>query len=132
VYPEELKYNDNSLWVKVEDGNRARAGITSFYSEQITRTIFIELCEEGITVKKGEPIGSLESSKSINDLESPVSGRIITVNSALNTDPGLTNTDPYGRGWLVLIEMERPEELDSFMAAGEYEAFVKKKLEQRR
>jgi glycine cleavage system H protein len=132
VYPVELKYNDNSLWVKVEAGNRARAGITIFYSEQITRTIFIELCEAGITVKKGEPIGSLESSKSINDLESPVSGRIITVNSALNTDPGLTNTDPYGRGWLVLIEMERPEELDSFMAAGEYEAFVKKKLEQRR
>jgi glycine cleavage system H protein len=130
MYPEELKYSDNSLWVKIEDGNKARAGITSFYSEQVTKTIFVELPEEGIEVKKGEPFGSLESSKSINDLNSPITGKVIAVNHALDTNPGLTNVDPYGQGWMVLIEMRNPAELSSMMSAKEYEAFVKNKIQQ--
>lgn len=130
MYPEELKYTDNSLWVKIEDGNKARTGITSFYSEQITKTIFIELPEEGQIVKKGEPFGSLESSKSINDLVSPVSGKVIAVNHFLDTNPGLTNSDPYGGGWMALIEMSNPNELNSLMSAKEYEAWAKTKMQQ--
>lgn len=130
MYPEELKYSDNSLWVKIEEGNKAREGITSFYSEQITKTIFIELPEEGRIVKKGEPFGSLESSKSINDLESPVSGKVIAVNQALGTNPGLTNSDPYGKGWIALIELSNPAELVSLMSAKEYEARAKTKVQQ--
>lgn len=129
MYPEELKYSDNSLWVKIEDGSKARTGITNFYSEQIKKTIFIELPEEGQLVKKGEPLGSLESSKSINDLYSPVSGKVIAVNHALDTNPGLTNSDPYGKGWVVLIEMSNPAELTSMMSAKEYEAWVKMKVQ---
>ena len=130
MYQEELKYNANSMWVKLEDGNKARTGITSFYSEQVTKTIFVELPEEGAIVKKGEPFGSLESTKSINDLLSPASGKIIAVNHALDTNPGLTNSDPYGNGWMVLIEMSNPGELNFFMSAIEYEAFVNTKLKQ--
>ena len=130
MYPEELKYNDNSMWVKIEDSNKARTGITSFYSEQVTKTIFVELPEEGIEVKKGEPFGSLESSKSINDLVSPVSGKVIAVNHELDTDPGLSNNDPFGKGWMVLVEMSNPAELNPFMSAKEYEAFVKTKIKQ--
>jgi glycine cleavage system H protein len=129
MYSEELKYSDNSLWVKIEEGNNARTGITSFYSEQITKTIFIDPPEENQTVKKGEPFGSLESSKSINDLYSPVSGKVIAVNHALDTNPGLTNSDPYGGGWMALIEMSNPAELASLMSAKEYEAFVKTKIQ---
>lgn len=130
MYPEELKYNDNSMWVKIEDGNKVRTGITSFYSEQVTKTIFVELPEEGIEVKKGEPFGSLESSKSINDLVSPVSGKVIAVNHALDTDPGLTNNDPFDKGWMVLIEIADPAELNSMMSSQQYEAFVKTKMQQ--
>ena len=61
MYPEEFKYNTDSMWAKVEDNKRARTGITSFYSEQIKKTIFVELPEEGVEVKKGEPFGSLAS-----------------------------------------------------------------------
>lgn len=130
MYPEELKYNDNSMWVKIEDGNKVRTGITSFYSEQVTKTIFVELPEEGIEVKKGEPFGSLESSKSINDLVSPVSGKVIAVNHTLDTDPGLTNNDPFDKGWMVLIEIADPAELNSMMSSQQYEAFVKTKMQQ--
>lgn len=130
MYPEELKYNTDSMWAKVEDNKRARTGITSFYSGQVKKTIFVELPEEGVEVKKGEPFGSLESSKSINDLLSPVSGKVIEVNHALDTNPGLTNSDPYGKGWMVLIEMSNPAELNSFMSAKEYEAWVQTKLQQ--
>ncbi len=128
MYPEELKYNDHSMWVKIEDGNRARTGITSFYSDQVQKTIFVELPEEGIEIKKGEPFGSLESSKSINDLVSPLSGKAIAINHEIDTNPGLTNSDPYGKGWMVLIEMSNPEELKTFMNAKEYESFVRAKL----
>jgi glycine cleavage system H protein len=130
MYPEELKYNNESLWVKIEGGNKARTGITNFYQDQIKKMIFIELPEEGKTVKKGEPLGSLESSKSINDLNSPVSGKVIAVNHALDTNPGLTNSDPYGKGWMVLIEMANPAELNSMMSSKEYEAFAKTKMQQ--
>jgi glycine cleavage system H protein len=127
MYPEELKYNDNSLWIKVEDGRKIRMGITGFYSERAEKTIFVELPEQGIAIKKGEPIGSLESTSKINDILSPVSGKIVEVNNTVNTDPGITNTDPYGKGWLVEIEIDKPEELLSLMTAQEYSAFVKKK-----
>jgi glycine cleavage system H protein len=127
MYPDKLKYNTDSLWVKVEDGNKIRTGITNFYQEQIKKTIFVELPEEGIEVKKGEPFGSLESSKSINDLLSPVSGRVIEVNHQLDTNPGLTNSDPYGNGWMVVFQMSNPGEVISLMSAGEYEAFIKEK-----
>ena len=130
MYPEELKYNDHSMWVKVENGNQATTGITGFYSEQVTKTIFVELPEKGATVKKGEPFCSLESSKSINDLLSPLSGKVIEINHALGTNPGLTNSDPYGKGWMVLIEMSDPMELNSFMSAKQYEEWVRTKLRQ--
>ena len=127
MYPEELKYNTNSMWVKVENGNKVRTGITNFYQEQVSKTVFVELPEEGIDVKKDEPFGSLESSKSINDLLSPVSGKVIEVNHQLDTNPGLTNSDPYGNGWMVVFQMSNPGEVISLMSAGEYEAFIKEK-----
>ena len=128
MYPEGLRYTKESMWVKVEDSSKARIGITDFYQAQIKKTIFVELPEEGAGVKKDEPFGSLESSKSINDLLSPVSGKVIAVNHKLDTNPGLTNSDPYGEGWMVLIEMSNSSEVSTLMTAGEYEAFIKQKL----
>jgi glycine cleavage system H protein len=128
MYPEGLRYTEESLWVKVEDGNKVRTGITYFYQAQIKKTIFVEFPEEEAGVKKGEPFGSLESSKSINDLLSPVSGKVIAVNHKLDTNPGLTNSDPYGEGWMALIELSNPEEVSTLMTAGDYEAFIKQKL----
>lgn len=127
MYPDKLKYNTDSMWVKVEDTDTARTGITNYYQEQVGKTIFVELPEEGTEVKKSKPFGSLESSKSINDLLSPVSGKVIEVNHQLDTNPGLTNSDPYGNGWMVVFQMSNPGEVISLMSAKEYEAFIKEK-----
>ncbi len=127
MYPEELKYNSDSMWIKVEDSARARTGITDFYQKQITKTVFVELPKEGTGVKKGEPFGSIESSKTISDLLSPLSGKIIEVNRSLNTNPGLIDSDPYGKGWMVVIEIAIADELKSLMSAKEYQAYVENK-----
>ena len=127
MYPEALKYNSDSMWIKVEDSVRARTGITDFYQKQITKTVFVELPKEGTAVKKGAPFGSIESSKTISDLLSPVSGKITSVNRSLNTNPGLIDSDPYGKGWMVVIEMAVPEELNSLISAKEYQAYVESK-----
>lgn len=127
MYPAELRYSDNHMWVKTEGENRVRIGITYFYQRQLNKTVFVELPEEGTVVKKGEPFGSIESSKSINDLESPVSGKVTQINGKLGTNPVLTNSDPYGAGWMIEIEISNPAELNSFMSAEQYKGVVAKK-----
>ncbi len=127
MYPEELKYNSDSMWIKVEDSRKVRTGITDFYQKQITKTVFVELPKEGTTVKRGEPFGSIESSKTISDLLSPVSGKIIEVNHSLSTNPGLIDSDPYGKGWMVVIGVTSADEMDSLMSAKEYQAFTEQK-----
>jgi len=120
MYPEEMKYDIEHTWLKLENTDTGRAGITQFAQEQLKEVVFIELPEVGTTVKQMEPFGVIESVKATNDLYSPVSGTVIEVNRFLKDDPGLVNREPYARGWMIVIKLSNPAELGKLMTASEY------------
>jgi len=122
-YPSDLKYTEEHTWLKVEE-NRGRVGITDYAQEQLTDILFVELPEAGAQLKHMEPFGIVESAKSTNDLFSPVSGVVVEVNEALIKKPGTINRDPYDGGWMIVVDMSNPVELDSLMSADEYRDFV--------
>jgi glycine cleavage system H protein len=120
VYPEELKYNNEHTWLKMESVNRGKVGITQYAQEQLKEVVFIELPDVGSETLQMEPFGVIESVKATNDLYSPVSGRVLEVNDMLVNDPGMVNRDPYGAAWMIVIELNDPAELDSLLSAAEY------------
>ena len=122
MYPGELKYNAEHSWLKLEDDKKGRVGITYYAQEQLKEVVFIELPDEGTEVVHMEPFGTIESAKATNDLYSPVSGVVIEVNHSLEAEPSLVNSDPYGRGWMIVVELENPAELDYLISAEEYKA----------
>ncbi len=121
MYPEKLKYNPEHTWLKLEGDNLGRVGITYYAQEQLKEVVFVELPEIGATVKQMEPFGVIESVKATNDLFSPVSGTVIEVNESLKDEPGLVNQDPFGRGWLIVIRMNNPSEIDKLLSATAYQ-----------
>lgn len=126
MLPSKLKYSKEHVWLKLEEGNIGRVGITHYYQEQLKKIVFVELPEVGAVVTLDEPFGVIESSKATSDLYSPVSGKVAEVNSLLETEPGLVNSDPYGQGWMILIELDNPDELGSLLSADEYLALIEK------
>lgn len=122
-YPDGLKYNEEHTWLKVE-GNKGRVGITDYAQDQLTDILFVELPEAGAQLKYMEPFGIVESAKSTNDLFSPASGVVVEVNEALIKKPATINRDPYGDGWIIVIDISSPGELDSLMSAEEYRRLV--------
>jgi glycine cleavage system H protein len=118
--PSDLTYSKTHEWVKVE-GNNARVGITDFAQHELTDVVFVELPKNGKEVKPGAQAAVIESVKTAVDVYSPVSGKVIEVNSALENDPGTINKDPYGKGWMFVVQMAKPEEAAAMMPAAEYE-----------
>lgn len=115
--PEGLYYSENHVWVKVEDG-RARIGLTDYAQKNLKQVINISLLDPGSTVNAGDAFGSAESLKAAVDLISPLTGTIKEVNQEVQDNPGLINEDPYGRGWLVIVEPSKlDEELKNLMTA---------------
>ncbi|MBS7624610.1 MAG: glycine cleavage system protein GcvH [Candidatus Bathyarchaeia archaeon] len=100
---EGLYYSREWMWVKVENG-RARVGVTDYAQKQMREIVFAELPRVGADVRRGEPFGTLESVKAVSDLISPVSGRVVEVNDRVSERPELINEDPYGEGWLIVVE----------------------------
>jgi glycine cleavage system H protein len=123
-YPEDLKYTSEHEWVAVEEGNRVRVGITDFAQDALGDVVYVDIPEEGTEVRAGEPFGEVESTKSVSDIYSPVSGRVVQRNAALSESPEQVNQDPYGDGWMVLIEAADPKELDDLMDAQAYRRMV--------
>ena len=121
-YPQELKYTSEHEWAAVEDGDRVRVGITDFAQDALGDVVYVEVPEEGTDVRAGEPFGEVESTKSVSDIFSPVSGRVLERNALLSDSPELVNEDPYGRGWLVVIQMNDAGDLESLMDAEAYKA----------
>ncbi len=114
---EGLYYSENHVWVKVEDG-KVRVGITDYAQKNLKQIINISLLDPGSTVNAGDAFGSAESLKAAVDLISPVSGTIKEVNSEVQNNPSLINEDPYGKGWLVVIEPSNlDEDLNKLMTA---------------
>ena len=123
--PKELKYSAEHEWVKVE-GTKARIGITDFAQSELGDIVFIELPEEGDEVTAGVPFGSIESVKTVSDLYSPVTGQVVEVNEELEDNLEWVNESPYEKGWMIVVEMSDPTEVDQLLSAEEYEAKYKK------
>lgn len=123
MYPNELKYDKEHEWVRV-DGEVVCLGISHFAQDQLGEVVYIEMPSAGDTVVAGETFGEIESVKSVSELYSPVSGEVIAVNDALTDAPEKVNEDPYGEGWMIQVRMDDVSQLDGLLSAEEYEAFV--------
>lgn len=122
--PAGLKYTKEHEWIKVE-GNVGLVGITDFAQDQLGDVVFVELPAVGRVLKQHEQFGVVESVKTVSDLYSPVSGKVIAVNTDLESAPELVNQGPYDKGWMLKIELSNPAELDGLLDAAAYEAFIK-------
>jgi glycine cleavage system H protein len=129
-YPEGLRYTGEHEWVSTEEGNRVRVGITDFAQDALGDVVYVDIPQEGTEVSAGEPFGEVESTKSVSDVYSPVSGRIVERNGVLTETPELVNRDPYGEGWMVVVEMADPAELDGLMDATAYRRMAEESGEQ--
>jgi len=105
---EGLHYSDDHLWVAVED-NLARIGITDYAQKKLGEIVFANICSVGSEIKRKSSFGTLESVKAVSDLLSPISGTVKEVNSAVTDSPEVLNQDPYGKGWLIIVESKNLE-----------------------
>jgi len=124
VTPEELRYTAEHEWARAQDGDGTvvRIGITDYAQESLGDIVFVSLPAEGVAVTAGEPLGEVESTKSVSDVYAPVTGTVTARNEALDGQPDLLNADPYGEGWLIEIRVEDPSALDSLLDAAAYKA----------
>jgi len=130
--PKELFYNENDCWARIE-GDTAKVGITDFLQNMISDIIFVKFNELGSKIEQFGEIASFESTKSVLDLISPVSGTIQKVNEKLNQRPELANKDPYGEGWFAIIKLENFEnDRQNLLQAQDYFEVLKRKVETER
>jgi glycine cleavage system H protein len=121
--PDGLRYTRQHEWVLI-DGESARIGITDLAQDALGNIVHVQLPIVGQSVRSGTSAVEVESSKSISDIYSPVSGSVVLVNESLTTEPGLVNSDPYGSGWLYEVQMSYDETLEGLLTAIEYRAIV--------
>jgi glycine cleavage system H protein len=123
MYPADLKYTKEHEWIKVE-GGQGRVGVTHHAQNALGDVVFVELPKVGRAVKQMETFGVVESVKAVSDLYSPASGEVVEVNGALEAKPELVNQDCYGGGWMIVVKLANPKELDALMDAKAYEAYL--------
>ena len=116
--PEDRRYTSKHEWARV-DGGRILVGITDYAQDQLGDVVFVGLPESGATVTEGQPLGEVESTKSVSDVFSPVTGTVIAKNAEVEKNPELINSDPYGSGWLVAIDAEGVD-LSTLLSAEDY------------
>ena len=121
--PDGLRYTPQHEWVLI-DGESARIGITDLAQDALGNIVHVQLPPVGQSVRSGASVVEVESSKSVSDIYSPVSGSVVLVNESLATEPGLVNSDPYGSGWLYEVQMSYDETLEGLLTASEYRAIV--------
>jgi len=124
-FPENLKYSEDHEWVKI-DGNIATIGITEFAQGELGDVVFIELPKVDDELNENEPFGTIEAVKTVSDMLSPLSGKVMEVNESLNDEPETINSDPYEKGWIVKIEFSDKDELKNLMDSKSYKEFVGK------
>ncbi|MBI2880948.1 MAG: glycine cleavage system protein GcvH [Candidatus Tectomicrobia bacterium] len=123
-FPGDLLYSKEHEWALVE-GSTVRVGITDYAQSQLGDVVFVELPEVGTELETGSTFGVVESVKAVSDIFAPVSGTVKAVNSALEDQPDIINSDPYENGWMIVIEMSDRSELDELLSADDYQTFVK-------
>jgi len=121
--PSELRYSSDHEWVR-RDGDTVTIGITEYAQDALGDVVFVEIPEQGVGVSSGDSFTEVESTKSVSDIYAPVSGTIAAVNDALESQPELLNSDPYGEGWICSIEMSDPAEFAALMDADSYRALT--------
>lgn len=121
--PAELRYSKEHEWVRV-DGNQATIGITYFAQEELGDIVFVELPEVGTELESNQTFGTVESVKTVSDLFAPVSGKVVQVNDELTDSPERVNESPYEDGWMVVVELANPGDLDALLDAAGYEKFI--------
>ena len=122
-FPEGLRYTKEHEWVAV-DGGRARVGITDFAQDALGDVVFVQPPESGLAVSAMSSVAEVESTKSVSDIYAPVSGTVVEVNAALESTPELLNQDPYGDGWIFVIDMSDPAQVDALLDANAYRRLV--------
>ena len=121
--PAYLRYHEEHEWARVK-GSQATVGISHFAQDALGDIVFIELPKVGAAVNAGQQIGEIESTKTTSTLYTPLSGTIVQVNADLKDHPEVVNSDPYGKGWMVVIELSNAGEVDKLMTAAQYDAFL--------
>ncbi len=121
--PDDLLYSKDHEWVSVQ-GDAARVGITDYAQDALGDVVYVDLPRVGDQVEAGSSFSEVESTKSVSELYAPVSGTITEVNDELADTPERVNEDPYGEGWIVLIEMSSPVELDALLDGAAYGALI--------
>ena len=122
-YPANLRYTKDHEWIIVE-GNVATIGITAFAQGELGDIVFVDVPTVGKTLKAQEVFGSVEAVKTVSDLFLPVAGTITELNTVLEKQPELVNTDPYGAGWMVKMTVDNPADVDGLLSAEDYEKLV--------
>ena len=122
-YPSNLKYTKEHEWILVE-GDKAKIGITDFAQKELGDIVFLDITSIGKEVKQNDIFGSIEAVKTVSDLFMPVTGSVLSVNSNLDSDPQLVNSDPYGEGWMVEISLSNLSEVDGLLSAEQYQDIV--------
>lgn len=119
--PDNLLYTKSHEWIRRE-GDNIRVGITDHAQAELTDVVFVELPKVGTNVEAKAPVAVVESVKAASDIYAPVKGTVLEVNKALESDPALINTDPYGEGWIYVLQMENADELKNLKDAAAYKA----------
>jgi len=121
--PSDLRYNSSHEWIRLE-GDIATVGITDHAQAELTDVVFVEPPAIGRTVDIGDPTAVVESVKAASDIYAPCSGEVVEINSDVEADPSLINTDPYGQGWIFKLRLSDPSQVDGLLDAGGYTAHI--------
>lgn len=123
MIPNDLRYHKEHEWVRVE-GEEATLGISHHAQEALGDVVFIDLPQVDAAITADQEIGEVESTKATSSIYSPVSGKIIKVNTTLQDHPEYVNNDPYGQGWIAIVELTNPAEVETLMTAAQYQEFL--------
>jgi glycine cleavage system H protein len=122
-FPSELKYTKDHEWVRVE-GNEAYIGITDFAQRELGDIVYLDINTVGEEIEQEKEFGTVEAVKTVSDLFMPVTATVLEVNSALNDNPELVNSDPYGEGWMVKVTLSDAAQVETLLSADDYKALV--------
>lgn len=124
-FPENLKYSKDHEWIRVE-GNIAFVGITDYAQSELGEIVYVDITSEGDTLAKEAVFGSIEAVKTVSDLFMPTAGKVVEVNTELEDKPELVNEDPYGKGWIIKVELADAAEANALLSAADYKKLIGK------
>lgn len=122
-FPEKLKYTNDHEWIKVE-GNKGIIGITEYAQGELGDVVFLDIDPNISEIKKGESFGTIEAVKTVSDMLAPCSGKVLELNKDLTDNPEFINNDPYGKGWMIKIELNDPSELNDLLDSTAYKNLI--------